>query len=224
MEQLLFMSPRIIKTYIKERLEPSPKVPNKVISGKINAGAVLVPFFCKKKQLHIIMIKRSDKLTRNPGDMAFPGGSFEKTDNSWVDTALREAKEEIGILPQQIEVLGSLGEFPVASGKYRVISIIAWLKSVNTLRPLTAETDFISAIPFRTFLDPSKYFTIYFHWGNIRQDYVRFFDTRKYTRNNIVWGMSAGIIRRFIDIMIPNHKLPAEDWVFITEQKQMLID
>jgi 8-oxo-dGTP pyrophosphatase MutT (NUDIX family) len=67
----------------------------------------------------LLFVLRSEELRHHPGQIAFPGGGAETFDNGVVATALREASEELGILPEQVEVLGVLSPFStVVSGRW----------------------------------------------------------------------------------------------------------
>jgi 8-oxo-dGTP pyrophosphatase MutT (NUDIX family) len=71
------------------------------------AAAVLVPLVYREGGLHVIYTRRSDRLSSHRGQVAFPGGRFDRRDPHLLAAALRETHEEVGIEPQHIEVLGS---------------------------------------------------------------------------------------------------------------------
>ncbi|XP_045746657.3 peroxisomal coenzyme A diphosphatase NUDT7 isoform X3 [Mirounga angustirostris] len=70
-----------------------------------NKYSVLLPLLAKEGKLHLLFTLRSEKLRRSPGEVCFPGGKSEPADVDDVATALREAQEEVGLHPHQVEVV-----------------------------------------------------------------------------------------------------------------------
>ncbi|KAF6078882.1 nudix hydrolase 7 [Phyllostomus discolor] len=70
-----------------------------------NKCSILLPLLVKEGELHLLFTLRSEKLRRSPGEVCFPGGKRDPTDVDDVATALREAEEEVGLRPQQVEVV-----------------------------------------------------------------------------------------------------------------------
>ena len=200
-------SPHEIKEFIRDRLI-SPNDTVSEYSTHEYQGAVLFPLIWDNG-LQVLMIRRSESLRRNPGDMAFPGGVADLSDHDVIGVALRETYEELGIPSSEVDILGSLGPFVLAGGMLKAIAIVGWLSSRANPKPMTSETDFVVMIPLHAFLNPRKYFHLFLYWDS-RADYVRFFDTRRYANHNVVWGMSARVIRNFLDYMVPDHGLPFE--------------
>ena len=71
-------------------------------------SAVLVPLFVADGELHAVFTKRRDDLRRHPGEISFPGGRRDHAGEQLHETALREAEEEVGISPAEVELLGTL--------------------------------------------------------------------------------------------------------------------
>ena len=74
---------------------------------KMKVSAVLVPIFLKAGQYHLLFIQRTERVREHKGQISFPGGAYEKADGLLLNTALREAEEEIGLAPGDVEVLGN---------------------------------------------------------------------------------------------------------------------
>lgn len=79
-------------------------------------SAVLVPILLGASGLAVLYTKRSETLNHHRGQISFPGGKWSPEDPSLLDTALREAHEEVGLDPRDIEVLGELDEVWTPSG------------------------------------------------------------------------------------------------------------
>ncbi|XP_011845487.1 PREDICTED: peroxisomal coenzyme A diphosphatase NUDT7 isoform X3 [Cercocebus atys] len=70
-----------------------------------NKYSILLPLVVKEGKLHLLFTVRSEKLRRAPGEVCFPGGKRDPTDMDDAATALREAQEEVGLRPHQVEVV-----------------------------------------------------------------------------------------------------------------------
>jgi len=73
-------------------------------------ASVLIPFVKRDDRWNIVLTKRTSMLRHHPGQIAFPGGKRDKSDTSPEATALREAHEEIGLNPQEVKIIGTLGQ------------------------------------------------------------------------------------------------------------------
>ncbi len=95
------------------------------------SAAVLVPIV--KDGMQLVMIKRSENLSRSAGHVAFPGGIREDNE-SIIETALREAEEEIGLSREHIDVLGYLSPKEVVEHRIKIHPVVGVLKK-NEFRP-----------------------------------------------------------------------------------------
>lgn len=98
-----------------------------VVRGGIRA-AVLVPLYLEGGQLHAVFTKRRDDLRRHPGEISFPGGRQDEGDADLAATALREAHEEIGLAPDQVDLLGALEPTPTIATGYAVYPFVGLLE------------------------------------------------------------------------------------------------
>nr|HOO47171.1 CoA pyrophosphatase [Deltaproteobacteria bacterium] len=76
----------------------------------LRESAVLIPICFNEDGSSIVVTKRSMNVEHHKGEISFPGGGAETEDDSLVATALREAYEEIGLLPADVDVLGLLDD------------------------------------------------------------------------------------------------------------------
>jgi 8-oxo-dGTP pyrophosphatase MutT (NUDIX family) len=95
-----------------------------------------------------------------PGHWVFPGGRADPGESP-VETALREAEEEIGLTSDRVEVLGRLGDYVSHSG-FRVVPTIALVEPPIQLRAQPAEVDAIAEVPLARLCDPRSYFLFRF--------------------------------------------------------------
>jgi len=79
-------------------------------------AAVLIPIILRDENETVLFTQRGKDLKHHAGQISFPGGCLEANDSSPLECALRETYEEVGIHPDRIDVLGSIGEWPSYSG------------------------------------------------------------------------------------------------------------
>ncbi len=79
-------------------------------------ASVLVPLLEKEHVLHVLLTKRTEWVKAHPGEISFPGGMYEKADVETTRTALRESQEEIGVSPEEVEVIGRLDDMTTLTG------------------------------------------------------------------------------------------------------------
>ena len=99
---------------------------------------MLVPLFVHDGEVHVVFTKRRDDLRRHAGEISFPGGREDDTDRDLTHTALREAHEEIGLDPDDVEVVGALQPTPTVATGYSVYPFVGlidpgkeWTLSAN---------------------------------------------------------------------------------------------
>lgn len=103
-------------------LEPQA-APCLSVRGRIKA-AVLVPLYIENGELHAVFTRRRQDLRRHAGEISFPGGRLDEGEPSLIATALREAKEEIGLPPAAVEIVGALQPTPTILTGYAVYPFV----------------------------------------------------------------------------------------------------
>ena len=93
------------------------------VRGRTDAG-VLVALYADGGRLHAVFTKRREDLRRHPGEISFPGGRYEDADADLLQTALREAEEEIGLPADEVRVLGALQPTPTIVTGYAVYPFV----------------------------------------------------------------------------------------------------
>ena len=116
-------------------------------------AAVLVPVVHGERP-GILLTKRAAKLRSHAGQVAFPGGRVERTDASVEAAALREAEEESGLHPRDVEVVGRLPDYLTGTG-FRISPVLALLPDGLPLTPSEAEVEAIFTLPLSVLLDPA---------------------------------------------------------------------
>ncbi|WP_375435671.1 NUDIX hydrolase [uncultured Hymenobacter sp.] len=136
---------------------PAPLTPNDFpIPKNLRDSAVLVPIFQDAAgELHVVMVRRSS-FGVHGGQLAFPGGKHEPTDASLLATALREAEEEVGLAPTDVEVLAALPTVDVPSG-YRIAPFLAQIRRPQVWQWQPREVEEVLEIPLRRLADPAQH-------------------------------------------------------------------
>ncbi|XP_012683587.2 peroxisomal coenzyme A diphosphatase NUDT7 [Clupea harengus] len=113
-------------------------------------ASVLIPVFVRGGELHVLMTLRSPHLNSNAGEVCFPGGKSDPEDKDEVDTALREAKEEIGLPPEQVEVVCKL--FPIINKRGLLVTpVVAFIDESFVAQPNPAEVSEVFTVPLDFF-------------------------------------------------------------------------
>lgn len=115
-------------------------------------ASVLVGLVARMDGLHVLLTRRSDSLRRHAGQISFPGGRIESTDNDPAQAALREAHEEIGLHPDTAKVLGYLEPMLTVTG-FRVYPVVAAIDSGYRAEPDGIEVAELFEAPLAFFLD-----------------------------------------------------------------------
>ncbi|KAL0328885.1 UNVERIFIED_CONTAM: Nudix hydrolase 15, mitochondrial [Sesamum calycinum] len=173
-----------------------------LVGLKPSRAAVLICLFEDERgHLRVILTKRSSAMSSHSGEVALPGGKWEESDANDVDTALREAQEEIGLDPSIVEVVTVLDPFHTKRNitVAPVIGII-WDKRAFNPVPNAAEVESIFDAPLEIF--SSKIYSCV-QDENRRQEerewmgykyLLHFFDHQDENKSYVIWALTAGIL------------------------------
>ena len=158
-------------------------------------SAVLLLLYPKNGVAHIIMMVRAIDKSVHSGQISFPGGKFENSDSSLVYTALREAKEEIGIVPNDVEIIGELSSIYIPPSNFDVYPFVGVSKSTPVFSP-NNEVNKLLEIKLSDLQNPTikGYEKIKHRLGN------DFIVPCYHINQEVVWGASAMILSEFLDL------------------------
>ena len=160
---------------------------------KLRAAAVLVPILYASQGARVYLTKRSSALQHHPGQIAFPGGKRDAHDADIVATALREASEEIGLNPLNVEILGVLPPHETVTG-FEVTPVVGRVRSEFCAAGELGEVDEVFEVPLEQLLDLERYSVQARRWqGNLRKYYTVPYGPY------YIWGATARILRALAD-------------------------
>jgi 8-oxo-dGTP pyrophosphatase MutT (NUDIX family) len=158
-------------------------------------AAVLVPIV-RREELSVLLTQRAHDMPSHPGQISFPGGKLEEGDATAIACALREAKEEIGLPPGNVEALGFLDSYRTGTGFQ--ISPVVGLVDPNFDAVLDPrEVLEIFEVPLAFLMDPANHQRASREWRG-RQ---RFFYAMPY-QGRYIWGATAGILKNLYERLL----------------------
>ncbi|KAH9515485.1 Peroxisomal coenzyme A diphosphatase nudt7 [Bulinus truncatus] len=152
-------------------------------------AAVLLPLSVRNGEIFILLTKRSKHLRNHPSAVSFPGGMREKTDVSDIETALREAEEEIGLPPDNVQILAVLTR-GVTLPNTVVYPVVGLIPTDFVPKPNPMEVEYAFFMPLKTFLNEESvsYSTFVFRGKSLVSPSVLYTDGNL---TAVVWGFTA---------------------------------
>lgn len=146
---------------------------------------------------HILFSKKSAEVPHHKGQFAFPGGIVEQRDGSRVETALREAWEEIRLPADAVEVMGMLDDTETRATPFVITPVVGIVTRPVAFRPDGREIERVLEVPLEKLRDPSIFRTEI--WERSGEPHlVHFYDV---SVEDIIWGATARILKQFLDIV-----------------------
>jgi 8-oxo-dGTP pyrophosphatase MutT (NUDIX family) len=157
--------------------------------ASLKPAAVLVPVINRPEGATVLLTTRAAALRDHSGQIAFPGGKIDAADANPVETALREAEEEIGLARAHVTPLGFLDAYLTGTG-YRIVPVVAEILPgfALSLNPDEVEETFETPLSF--LMDPANIRREGREWNGVFRSYYAFEHGGRY-----IWGATAGIIR-----------------------------
>jgi len=157
-------------------------------------AGVLVLLYAVNGRLHLLLTRRTDAVLHHKGQISFPGGRREPGEDL-LETAMRETREELGVHPNGLHVLGRLTPLYIPPSRYCIHPVVAWTEFRPAFRIQPDEVAEVIEVPIDHLLDP----------GSIRREsWIRrgravevpffLFGTHK------VWGATAMVLSEFLEI------------------------
>lgn len=196
------LHPEFVRSVLGRTIEQTLDLPDefavryKTLNPQATEAAVLVPLVLRESGLTVLLTQRTDHLHDHAGQVSFPGGRVETTDESPIATALRETHEETGLAPEHVDVLGSLPRYYTGTG-FAITPVTGLVRPTFTLAPDEFEVAEVFEVPLVFLTDPTNYrlHRASLPDGSERQYYSILFD--KY----FIWGATAAMLRGVYQVL-----------------------
>lgn len=166
-------------------------------TSEFRPAAVLIPLFLRDDVVHVVLTKRTEHVRTHQGQVSFPGGGWEPADATLRDTALREAHEEVGLHPSDVQIIGVLSDTPTAVSGFVVRPFVSVIPHPYEFVHHAREVAHVLTPPLGVFADPS-----------LRREEIRERDGVQYpiyffdVDDDIVWGATARMLVVLTDLLV----------------------
>jgi 8-oxo-dGTP pyrophosphatase MutT (NUDIX family) len=154
----------------------------------VRPAAVLIPVVDRSDPT-VLLTQRSPHLSSHAGQISFPGGKIDATDESPLDAALREAEEEVGLAREFVEPVGYLDLYGTAFG-FRILPTVAKVKPGFTLKINESEVVDAFEVPLAFLMNPENHQIHTKEFRGLERSYYAMPFAERY-----IWGATAGILR-----------------------------
>lgn len=153
----------------------------------------------QRPQPTVLLTQRTTHLSSHSGQIAFPGGKQDAGDVDFRATALREAREEVGLQSEFVQVLGSLPIYATGSG-YSITPVVALVREGFSLVRNPWEVDDVFEVPLSFLMNPANHRRHVLERPGMRREWLSMpyqdGETERY-----IWGATAGILRNFYRLL-----------------------
>lgn len=160
---------------------------SKIEQKKPRHAAVLMLFYPKNDQVHLVLILRPTYEGVHSGQIALPGGKVEELDDNYQTTALREAWEEVGIQPSSVEIIKELTKVYIPPSNFWVHPFFGYTKKIPDFVRQEEEVEKIIEVPIRKLLDEENVIS-----KKLSTSYAENIEVPSFKLNSyVVWGATA---------------------------------
>lgn len=162
-------------------------------------AAVLLPIVMHET-CTLLLTQRTAHLSTHSGQVAFPGGRVDADDADVVAAAMREAHEEVGLLPSYVEVLGTLPTYTTGTA-FVITPVVALVRPGFVLQPNPHEVADAFEVPLDFLMNPANHRRHVAEWEGARREWFSMpYDDGGQER--YIWGATAGMLRNFYRLLI----------------------
>lgn len=185
---------------------PEHSVEKKFVDREPALASVLVPLVMRS-ELMLLLTERTANLSTHSGQIALPGGRTDQSDQDAVVTALREAREEIGLPSDHVEVLGTLPVY-VTGSAFIITPVVALVKPGFALRPNPGEVADIFEVPLGYLMNPAHHRRHEVQFDGVLREWLSMPYTEQpaeadsQARERYIWGATAGMLRNLYRFLV----------------------
>lgn len=170
--------------------------------GPAAHAAVLVPLVQREDRgdggLHVLLTRRTEHLRDHAGQISFPGGRAEPADGSPAATALREAYEEVGLAPDQLDIIGQLPVYTTVT-RYVVTPVVALVRTPYRLALDSFEVAEAFEVPLGHLMNPANHHRHVFSFDGGQRQFLSMpwhgQAPDGQPREYFIWGATAAMLR-----------------------------
>jgi 8-oxo-dGTP pyrophosphatase MutT (NUDIX family) len=162
----------------------------------LTVAAVLVPLFIKEGRPHVLLTKRSEFVEHHKGEISFPGGKLDPSDRNLLHCALRETSEEVGVSPEDVQVIGELDDFYTVATQFLVVPFVGIIPYPYEFRTSEREIADVLGVPLEIFFDPDRMTEVTWTLEGRPINVISY----RWQGHNI-WGATARIMQHFTEIL-----------------------
>ncbi|TPE52097.1 NUDIX hydrolase [Amaricoccus solimangrovi] len=162
---------------------------------RLRAASVLVPLIARGAGLNVVLTRRAARLRHHPGQIAFPGGKQDPGDPTPLHAALREAREEIGLDPASVSILGSFDRHETVT-RFSVTPFVGLVTPGFEPRIDPSEVEEVFEVPLAFLVDPAHRRRHSRAWGGGRRIYLAIPYGPYY-----IWGATARMLATLGDLI-----------------------
>jgi 8-oxo-dGTP pyrophosphatase MutT (NUDIX family) len=166
-----------------------------VAGGPLVKAAVLVPIVDRGEPF-LVFAKRTERVGTHRGQISFPGGRVDPTDAGFLEAALRESEEEIGLPRTLVEPLGALDDTETVATQFIITPWVAFVREPVAWQPDGHEIDKVIEVPLAALRDHANLRVEYRERGGVMHE-VLFWDYQGET----IWGATARILKQYLDVL-----------------------
>ena len=160
----------------------------------LKKASVLIALFDKEGELYFPLIKRPKYEKNHPGQIALPGGTNEKNE-TFEETALREAQEEVGLNSDNVEIIGKLTPIPVPVSDYLIYPYIGYIKKEPKWKICKEEVDELFILKLSELLKADNGYSEEWILRNKKWKVPIF-----KVMNQTIWGATASVLSELIEL------------------------
>jgi 8-oxo-dGTP pyrophosphatase MutT (NUDIX family) len=183
-----------VVTLTRERLAARER--RVVVGGPLVKAAVLVPIVDRGEPF-LVFAKRTDRVGTHRGQISFPGGRVDPGDPGFLEAALRESEEEIGLPRTVVEPLGALDDTETVATQFIITPFVGFVRAPVAWQPDGHEIEKVIEVPLAALRDRANLRVEYRERGGVMHE-VLFWEV---PGSETIWGATARILKQFLDLL-----------------------